>query len=70
MKPKTRDDLRRLFGRGFDHSIGTVVGSTFARSHAINSLARKLEMHFDATGWPSSEEEALTYVRQAIDRYC
>ena len=70
MTPRTQADLTRLFARAFDAAVGTVVGNAFERNHLVRSLARKLEMHFDAIGWPSTEEEALTYVREAIDRYC
>jgi len=65
----TSDDLREMFALEFNKVLGTPPNARFERSHLLNMLTRKLAAHFDALGWPNSREEALVYVRQAVERY-
>ena len=69
MTIETQDDLQALFKREWIKVMGTSVGDGFARQSFLRSLARKLTAHFELIGWPETEEGALTYVRQAIERY-
>lgn len=68
MDELTEDDIRRLFTLEFNKVLGTTPWQ-LERAGLIRRLARKLHAHFDAVGPPETQEEVLTYVRQAIDRY-
>lgn len=65
----TPDDLHALFALEFNKVLGTSHHARFERAPLLRKLTRKLSAHFDATGWPSTQEEALAYVRQAVERY-
>jgi hypothetical protein len=65
----TADELRALFATEFNKVLGTTPQARFERAHLLNMLTRKLTAHFDAAGWPATQEETLAYVRQAVERY-
>jgi hypothetical protein len=61
-------DLHRLFATEFNKALGTTPYQ-IERLPLIRRLVRKLSARFDTIGWPQFDEDALIYVRQAIDRY-
>lgn len=65
----TRDDLPDMFAKHFAAQIGSCRFSRMERAPLIGFLTRKLTAHFEITGWPETEAEAETYVKEAINRY-
>lgn len=64
----TEADLRQAFITAFNTTLGTSA-DPYSRLTVVNRLSRRLAAHFDVVGWPETEDEVSTYVRQALDKY-
>jgi hypothetical protein len=69
LAPQSADDLEALYKTAWTQQWGTTVGDGFHRLSFLRSKARQLAEYFDVNGWPSTQEEILTYVQRTLERY-